>query len=59
MDELNSGSHADAADLSKTFDQDETFNKVMHRCLARNKGRLVPKGTKCEHCGKVIEKDEH
>jgi len=56
MDELKSGSYADSADLSKTFDSDETFDKVKHTCRATRDVYSLSLGSKCPHCGEVVQK---
>ncbi len=55
MDELNQGF---TNDLSKTFDDDETFgtNTVTHFCkkLPIRGGLLFQQGEKCPHCGEIV-----
>lgn len=56
MDELNSGSYADSADLSKTFDTDETFDKVFHDCKESKlkNPQYLSVGTRCKYCAKIV-----
>ncbi len=59
MDELNQGF---TNDLSKTFDDDEPFDKVLHHCAImhtyahKQQGTLLSIGTRCPHCGDVVKK---
>jgi hypothetical protein len=57
MDDLRSGSYADSTDISKTFDQDETFNKAPHVCpnMVARTTTLLPIGSKCPRCGQLVE----
>jgi hypothetical protein len=59
MDELFNGSHLGQMDLSKTFDTDETFDKVFHRCdEAKLKGpQLLSVGTRCKYCEKIVRRE--
>lgn len=56
MEEIRSGSHADNVDISKTFDNDETFDKVKHRCAQGPDVLYLKPGTRCSYCGAEILK---